>query len=244
MEKISQEVLKQIKQSKISPRPKWFFKFKNFIFWFLFIISVIFGGFSIGTLIYQYENQNSFTAYYHLSNNFLESFFLAIPYFWLIIFLVLIAFSIYDYFHTKKGYRYNVLIIAGLSLLISLILGISFFYLGLGKTIDQQLNEKVSFYYQLNQQKEKVWDQPEKGLIAGTIKEIKSNNTFLLEDLSGKSWQVNYPNAQIFGRAKVKIGEQIKIVGKKQNADEFNAQQIKPYSGNAMQKGKGKNGVK
>lgn len=244
MEKISQEVLKQIKQSKINPRPKWFFKFKNYIFWFLFIISVIFGGFSIGTLIYQYENQNSFAAYYHLNNNFLESFFFAIPYFWLIIFLVLITFSIYDYFHTKKGYRYNVFKIAGLSLLISLILGISFFYLGLGKIIDQELNQKVGFYHELNQQKEKVWNQPEKGLIAGTIKEIKSNKLFILEDLSGKSWQINYQNAQIFGRAKIEVGEQIKIVGEKQDADKFNAQQIRPYAGNSMQKGKGRNNVK
>lgn len=244
MEKISKKTLEKIKQNKIGLRPKWFFKFKNYIFWSLFVLSILFGGLSVAALIYQYQKADSFSAYYYVHHSFLKAVILSLPYFWLIITLVFISLAIYDFYLTKKGYRFNVFFMFIISLILSLILGIVLFYSGIGGKIDEKLNQDFSFYRQINQQKEKIWNQPDRGLLAGKILEIKDQQIFVLQDLGGVIWEINYQKAKIFGREKIKINEEIKIIGERQNDNTFLAQQIRPYGNSKSQKMKGKNDLK
>ena len=244
MEKISKKTLEKIKQNRISLRPKWFFKFKNYIFWSLFVLSILFGGLSVATLIYQYQKADSFSAYYYVHHSFLKAVILSLPYFWLVIILIFIGLAIYDFYLTKKSYRFNAFFMFSASLIISLALGIILFYGGIGKKIDQKLTQDFSFYRQISQQKEKIWNQPDLGLLAGKILEIKDQQIFVLQDLGGVIWEIDYQKVKIFGRAKIEVNEEIKIIGERQSDNTFLALQIRPDINGQGQKMKGKNSLK
>ncbi|MDD3774204.1 MAG: hypothetical protein PHW50_02930 [Patescibacteria group bacterium] len=244
MEKISKKTLEKIKQNRISLRPKWFFKFKNYIFWSLFVLSILFGGLSVATLIYQYQKADSFSAYYYVHHSFLKAVILSLPYFWLVIILIFIGLAIYDFYLTKKSYRFNAFFMFIASFIISLALGIILFYGGIGKKIDQKLTQDFSFYRQISQQKEKIWNQPDRGLLAGKILEIKDQQIFVLQDLGGVIWEIDYQKVKIFGRAKIEVNEEIKIIGERQSDNTFLALQIRPDINGQGQKMKGKNSLK
>jgi hypothetical protein len=90
---------------------------------------------------------------------------------------------------------------------------------------------RMPFYHQMMFTKEREWSQPGKGLLWGEVLGI-SNGKFSLRDNGGKSWNVLYDNNTFFDRnISEAVGQDVKIIGKQGQGDEFQAKQVQLWDG-------------
>jgi len=231
MDKLSNQILDQIKAKDIKPIPKSIFLLRNIGLGVISVLSTILGGISVSLLTYNAANQD-WDIYRHLNESFFGFVVSSLPYLWIILVIISLVITVFNIEHSKNGYKYSPLKITIISMLLALILGFGGYALGLGKKIDNYLGSKFTSYQSVDAEKKVVWSQSEKGLFSGVIKTVDQNKkTFILDDFQGKQWIVDYKNANIRGRIQIESGSEVKIVGK-QSGDLIEASEIRPW-GNA-----------
>jgi len=234
----SQKLLQRIKTEKIVPKSKSRFIIKNIIFWIIFIISLIIGGLAVSIILFAFiENELD------LINNFtgskLKMFLSFLPIFWIISAIIFLVLSIFGVRYTKTGYRYSPFLIISINIILSIILGITFYFTGGAKTIEQLFAKNISIYNSVEEKKVALWSNPEQGFLSGKIIEKnKENDFFTLEDFNQKKWKIEFKNADIKNRVTIQEKEQIKIIGKISQDDIFIAKEIRPWEGQGMQRNK------
>jgi hypothetical protein len=225
---ICQETFEKIKASHIKPKPRWEFLLKNYIFWSMFILSLIIGALAVSVIIFMAQNDD-WDLYEKLSGGLLNFVFATLPYFWLIVMIAFIAIADYYFHHTRTGYRYNLLLIIVISIGSSAMLGAIAHSVGLGKIIVDTMSVKIPIYENLNFNRAKMWIQPENGLLAGTIINLLNDENFGLDDFTSHSWIIFAHNAKLKDRAKIEIGENIKLIGELLDDGGFRAIEIRPW---------------
>lgn len=224
--KLSNSVLRKIKKNKIKPRPKWHFLIKNILFWTVFGLCVILGAKAVGiTLFALTESHFLFIAKAHgpIFLPWLRIF----PFPWLIFFLLFLLLASYGLHHTKKGYKLSTTKLVKVNLLLSLILGIVSCESGLAENFER--NFHPPFYKNIEQRQKEVWSNPQEGRLAGTIIEIKNDQTLLLDDFNQKRWVVDYQESQMQGEATLQPEEKIRLVGEIISENNFKAEIIGPW---------------
>jgi hypothetical protein len=233
MNDISRDTLRKIKERGIVPRTKGYFFLRRSTVWGLFGISIILGGIVASVVIFQVKN-TEWELFRHYSHSILEFILLFIPYFWAL-FLTAFSFVAYYYFRqTKSGYRYPALTAVGLSVALSVIIGIGFYSTGLSERIEPIFEETLPFYQGINTHKRMVWMSPDKGLLAGKILDAKEGR-IRLKDLDGKEWNVVVKGAIWRGRLFPVPGLEIKLIGTRTGTDSFTAREIRPWAGRRKQ---------
>lgn len=228
MSQISEEVLKDIEKKQITPKPKWLFLLKNYVIWAFFPVFVALSSLAVSTILF-IVTTHDWDVYDYLGRTFLEYVFISIPYFWLIIFSLLISAAYYSFAHTKYGYRQTLFRIFLGSMVFGLILGAALFLLGVDSEIHEALSKKVPFYNNLIYYKEDVWDKPEKGLLAGEVTDLKNKNDFLLRDFEGHAWKISGDNIIWADNVIPQKGAEIKIIGQWQGDSLFYGSSIRRW---------------
>lgn len=226
---ISNQALKEIKEKKIKPKPRWEFTLKNILFGAAFILSIMIGSIATSVMIYMIRN-NDWDLRKFVHPSFLGFVFITLPYIWIIFFVIFLAIAYINFRNLKVGYKYRFLFIITASILISIILGTVFYYTGLGRTIEDTFREKLPIYRNIMQQKDKIWLQPEKGILIGKIIDIDKNNINII-DLRGNKWVVDIKDMPKKFTNKLKNGMPIKILGKKSDENNFKAVAIRIIPG-------------
>lgn len=233
MDKLSSKVLSKIETEKITPIPRWQFLLKDSVTYGIFILNLIIGGVAVALTMHLFSNvdlQDLSLAGLSLWQKIMIS----IPVFWLILSAFFLFLAYYNFKHTPGGYRWNVVKIFVLNILVSIVLGVLLFYTGVSAKINQFCQEKIPFYTQISDPRYSYWMRPESGLLAGTITAVDlSNEKMTLVDLDGNSWQINISDSFVPGIVTLQAGEQIKLIG---NATDniFVASQIRPWNGKMM----------
>jgi len=172
--------------------------------------------------------------YRYAANNPLQRAMLSLPLFWFIFLAIFLALAYFNYKHTKSGYRHETYIILGLSIVVSIILGIILhFSFAMGEKIELAFAKNMPFYTALNSHcnNREVWMQPERGLLAGTILAIAGKKQFDLEDFDGKPWVVDEDSAMAMrGKDPLAEFEEVKIIGERESASSFRALEIRRWS--------------
>lgn len=228
MDDLSQSIINKIKKKKIKPYPRWKFILKNYSWWFAGILSVLVGSLASSVVFYMLIN-NDWDIYKHLGTSLFSFILISAPYFWLIFLIIFIFLADYYLKNTKHGYRFSLIKIASLSMLVSLVLGAIFYNVGVAEFIDNRFSETVPIYNNLGLNKEKIWLQPEKGLLGGVILEIKSNNNFTIKDLNNKTWQIKADNLLLRPLVDFFPGGQVRLIGKMRGSNTFIASEIRPW---------------
>ena len=236
MDKLSKKIINEIEKEQIRPIPKSKFQVKNLVIWLLALISIFVGTLSIALVSYNVTARD-WDLYRHLGDTPFGYLLSSLPYLWIGLTIISLIVGILNLEHTKKGYKYSPLFITMLSLVITLILGLSIFATGGGRYIDEYIGQKLNDYRTVEDFKEELWNQPAKGLFSGTISNV-STSTFELKDFSGKAWQVDYSEAHIRGNVRVEPGENVKVIGTAED-DTIKASDIRPWGFN----GRGHRGV-
>jgi hypothetical protein len=234
MKKLADNILNKIDQEKIKPIPKWEFLLKDSVIWGTFVVSVMFG--SIGSAITMFLLVNSeVLADFSLASSFLQWIILSIPVVWIVITLIFVLISIYNFKHTDEGYRYSVFSIFAVSLVISILIGSIFYFFGLSERLNNWFGQSIPYYTSMMDTRISVWTRPEEGYLSGTITSIDSKDKIIrIVDYTNTEWVVSYVNANIKGRVELSVGGEIKIIGTMESTSKFTATEIRSWSGSGM----------
>jgi len=229
MNDLSQKVLAEIREKKISPIPRWAFSTKNYAIWFVYVFFLFLGGLASAVVAYLVKN-NDWDIYHHLYDGFFQFILLTAPYFWLVALAFLTLAAEYNFRRVKGGYRYHAYLVALASILISLALGAVFYHYGLEQIMHNIFVKGLPFYNGLIiQPKEARWTQPDSGVLAGRVILAADSDNFILRDFSGGVWDVSIVKTHIRGGVNLLLNTQVKVIGAKTAEGKFEAQEIRPW---------------
>ena len=239
MKDLSQETIKKIKEKNIHPTTKWKFLVENFFIWISLAFLIIFGAVSLA-LAYYFLIQLDWDVLRFMHRTSL--FFWLVPHIWLLLLVLFFILAFILFRRTKKGYRLEGIIVSSLIFLLFLLVGSAAHYFQADENINNIFSKRVPGYQLLTNNKERQWSQPEAGLLGGEITKVKEKN-LNLKDFQGKDWQINYDqNTSIRPSVNLQPNEKIKVIGEKKNDKEFQADEIRPWEGKGMMRGKMKMG--
>ena len=142
--KKSQKLLDKITTEQIKSSPRWHFVLQNYIFWSVFLMFAILGSVAFSIILYA-ATESDFDLF-SFSGSKVEFLFSALPILWILFLGIFSIISIFGIRHTKTGYRYPLLKILSFNILISIFLGVLFFYTGGAKKIELIFAENITAY--------------------------------------------------------------------------------------------------
>ncbi len=227
--KLSQKVLNQIKEKNIKPKPTLEFFLRECFVWFFGTISLLVGGLVFSVIIYMFVT-NDWDVYEYIDESFFSFILVTLPYFWLLFLAFFIFIADYNFKHTKTGYRYKLIFIISISILISIVLGFIFYIAGMGKIIDKAFSENIPQYYHIMNKRMIIWKHPERGLLSGIVIEVFGDSVFKMKDINNIYWFVDKKNAVIVGGLSlIEDGQRLRVIGKKIDENNFKAFKIMPW---------------
>lgn len=213
---LKQTILKRIEDEQVCPRSAWFFSGRECVVWTLWVLTVLLGAVAVAvTLSVAIYRQHSLFEITHGGPFWfvLE----VLPYLWMIIFIAMAIFAVFNLRHTKNGYRYPLWQILGSSLLMSMVGGAGLHLLGVGLMLDEQLGNRVEMYKSQIKMEQKMWQAPEAGRLVGTIilassTEIQSGK-LSFRDITGFTWEIDESELKPVEVDLLKSGNQIRLLG-------------------------------
>ena len=231
MKNLIEDTISKIKQQHIAPEPKWKYLTRKYALWALFCLVAVFGAMSLSAAFYLLSSLD-WDLYRFMHQNIFSYSLSIFPYFWTAIIGAFIWIAFFDIRKTETGYRLSWLRIALIAIGSTILIGALMSYFGFGKSINDAMVRDMPYYAQhMMVTKESQWSQPEEGLLSGTII-AKTQNELTLTDLQGKKWIIQLNEKTLVRpRADVSVGQMIKIIGKVLGADNFAADEIRPWIG-------------
>lgn len=234
---LSEKIINKIQQENIKPIPKWKFLFSEYTLWFLFVLNLLIVAISFGIIIYLFTN-NDIIWDFKLVGSFLKWLIYAIPIFWILLTILLIIIGYFIYRNTQQGYRIEFIFLISLIIFTAVTLGLFIYFLGLAFHINNYFSQKIPYYNQFADLRNKFWQAPTEGRLAGIIlSKNEQEKSIEIQDLNGTKWKVNYSDAKIRPNVKLNTGNYIKIIGNIENNDtnQFKASEIRPWNGKKEQ---------
>jgi amino acid transporter len=144
-EQLPQNIIDEIEKRGLTPRPRWNFLLKRWVFWSLAVVSIFIGAIAVAVAVYVYlDNDGVGTA--ALLETPLEDILLSIPFIWL---FVLALFTVSAYLglrHTRTGYRYKTTKAVLGVIIVSICLGVLLSIFDFGQTVHHYLLDHTPFY--------------------------------------------------------------------------------------------------
>lgn len=222
-----EKLLEQIKEEKISPKPRWKFIAKNSVFWILGASCLFLGSIAVSLAMHMLRS-NDWSIYERIHKGAPKFLLLAIPFFWLACLIVFIVFVFYNFKNTKKGYRYSALLILLAAAAGSAVLGGAFYFMGMGEKIDDVLSQNAPFYDRVINPRVRFWFNPEEGRLAGLIVAQIAEDEFIVIDQLKHEWTVSAQGAKRPPENMIIIGKPARFLGQKISDNEFKAEEILP----------------
>lgn len=232
---LAQRVLHRIEGEHLSPRPRWEFLLKNYVFWSLGALAVVLGALAFSATLFEIQNVDwRLASATHAS--FFSFFFAAAPLFWIITLVLFMVVGYTNIRHTNHGYRYSLPTIALGAVLLSSTLGSGIYSAGLGRQVEELLGDYPPFYRPTMAVQESWWLAPEKGLLSGELVQVDPDVTsFTLNDFSGRTWEVDGRDLHPRDLITVARGGEVRVVGTPTTAADgiFHACFVFPWEGHA-----------
>lgn len=223
------KILEKIKEKDIKPKPKWQFSLKSILIWAIYFGFVIVGSVSFSIILFAIQ-QTDFVLLSHIGHSKLELLLAILPFIWIILLVVFLLGSIYAIYNSNKGYKFTFSKLIGFNVGLSILLGTLFFIGGGAQWFENAFAIESGFYNSIQNRKEKIWQNPEKGNLAGTI--IKIDDKIIeLKDFAGNKWKINIDTAFIPNSVFLEVDEKIKLIGEKISKNSFSAKDIFPWGG-------------
>lgn len=237
MSKLSDKIIGTIQEGKITPKPRWYFTVKNIFFWALSGIFIFLGIF-FATVFFVFASELELFDFLGNHPAVLISLTLfGIFFFWGGLAAIASVISKLSISLTKKGYKYPTSLILSTVLLFQAVSGLAF---SQSSHIQKKvLYEKppLPFLHHIENEKKRIWNNPEKGFLVGKIDSVLANKIIVLSPKKQKKkklkmWHVHLTEStNLASPASLEIGKTIRIHGEKTGENKFQAQEIFPFQG-------------
>ncbi len=215
---LKDNILNRIEQEKMHPIPRSLFTIQESLVWFLWMFSILVGAVAVAVTLFVFTfHQYAFFEATH--ETYLDFALDALPYLWFSILVLMIVLSTYNFHHTKRGYRYPLWLIVTSSLCLSFIGGAFLHISGVGFNFDRWLGNSIVNYESQEKMEKRWWQQPESGLLVGTLINNDNQNTsiVLFEDIDGKRWETVTYELGDEDKIILRSGKMVKMIGEVTN---------------------------
>ncbi len=207
--KTLEQLKKNIENKNIKPKSKSSFLYKEWFMWSIGIGSIVLGGVSVSASIFVIKNTQ--WAMHNLTHDSLFIFVLEyLPIIWLVFFMVFIFLAYLFFRHTKKGYKYNFMLVVGGVLLLTFIFGVISFTAGFGSLVDRGLGKRTSFYKDIEKRGQEDWRRSEEGLFIGKVF-VEDDKYFLTFD--GEAFEIKSDDMPEYFINILNESERVRVVG-------------------------------
>ena len=225
---ISELVKEKIKKEELKPIPKWHFLLKHGFLWILLLVLLLIAMISVGITIFEFVSVE-WDLRPKLGLGIWPFLMTIFPFFWVVVFGIVGVLAYYNFMVTPKGYKHPKYQIVLFGLLVVLLAGTAFHYLGLARGIRDRI-EGVPFFEHFLHDKEALWNNPENGLLSGVIVSIDENDqTVAVKSFDGKIWNVDITEIKLPPNKKIENGQRVKIIGEKIDENLFKASEARPW---------------
>lgn len=211
---VRNQVLSRISGEKICPRGRWFFFGRECVVWLVWLFATVLSAVAVALSTFVIMHRQY--ALYEATHNSFWAFMLeALPYLWIVIFLLAAGLSYYHFRQTRRGYRYPLTLVIGLTLVVSLAGGVLLHYIGMSFAFDHMLGKYLPGVYDSQERKElQFWQRPEEGRLMARFKEEPVPDTVaVVEDVSGRRWAVDMTELFASDREYLRAGREVRLLG-------------------------------
>lgn len=196
---VCQVVLSRIDREQVQPRSRLYFKSKECFIWTAWLLALLVGAIAVSVTLYV-STSVPYTLYEATHNNLLTAFVSALPYVWVIIFVLTAYLAFINFRFTKHGYRYQVYTVLIGSTVFSFFAGAAFHFYGGGYALDQTLGEMIAAYPSYEKQQRLLWQAPEEGRLIGTLLPYEHGTStedgtitveFVFADTTESLWEID-----------------------------------------------------
>jgi hypothetical protein len=158
---------------------------------------------------------HQYALYEATHENFFTFFVEALPYLWILAFLVMVGVAVVNLRHTKRGYRKPVWFILASSVVLSFAGGSALQFFGLGNVIDHELGERIEAYRSMGKYEAQLWQAPEEGRLLGVqiYSTTEPEKTMIFRDVAGKQWVVNVAELHPEELEQLASGRSMRLIG-------------------------------
>lgn len=228
MTSLSSKIIERIKQENMTPKPRWYFLLVQGFLGLAFIISMVLGSIGIAIVI-RHFTVTDWEMARQFSGSHIRSFFLILPYLWLIFIGLILLLSELLLKHSKKGYRVNSWKFVALSIGLSIFFGGVCYFTEVDQPLEQGLRENFGPYAVWQDRQNEIFVSPEHGVLAGRIARIDSDAEWLVIDFRNEPWFVDISNAIMKGKFAINIGTHVGMIGEVTSLNHFKADRIGPW---------------
>lgn len=168
------------------PHSGFYILLKKTIWWLLGLFSVLIGGLSMAFVFLNLINHRLlFGPLFGLS----KTFFLILPYGWVLLVTLFVFLARVVFLKTDKLYKLNTWKLLLTIFIISLLLGVVFYYSAVSFHLERKLNEHIPGYGGIEMEVKKYWHNPEKGRLLGEV--VSANDSaYKVLDHKGTLWSI------------------------------------------------------
>lgn len=212
-EDFADKILDRIEEEKMVPRPRWQFWVKNAMFWALWVVSTVVAAVAASAIAFAWVNAG--WEFREITHAGLIPFLLEMmPLVWLVALAVVLFAAHENIRHTSTGYRYPLVMILGLSLLVVVLLGVGLFLTGVGAHVEEAVGQHIPIHRPVLVRQQMYWTNPARGLLAGEVVSVDPNGgVFHLRTMDGNEWQIVAGGLTDPSRATLQQFPMVRVIG-------------------------------
>lgn len=207
-------VLKRLEAEGITPRSRLYFMAHEYALWGAWGATVLLGAVSLAVLSFS-SVYMGYALYEATHENLLTFLIDSLPFLWLMALALMIFAAHFNLRHTKKGYKYPVILVIGSSLGLSVVGGVVLHYLGAGYYFDRFLGEVSGAYESRLEFEAHLWQAPKQGRLVGRAElpdEAGVIKGLLFTDIDNESWQLIPEDLNERESEMLRSGRKVKII--------------------------------
>ncbi|MGW8185525.1 MAG: hypothetical protein ACWGHO_05465 [Candidatus Moraniibacteriota bacterium] len=223
----AQKIIEKIKQENIVPESKFFLNWKNYIFWFVWILTLFLGAIFFSFIILNLLDIHPAVV---RQLGLGRLFFILVrtaPYLWILLAVLAGVSGFLAIRKTKRGYRYSVLFVTSLGVLAISMLGAALHIAKINKHLGERMLGGGQVTRNMTFPSERRWQAPKEGMLGGKIIKIKKE-AFDLRGLDDEVWEVYYTSETKFRVERIEENMMVAVIGEGIGKNKFKAFLILP----------------
>jgi len=217
---LKETLFKRIETEGVEPRSRILFRCHECMVWFFWVMSIVVGAFAVAISLFVITHRQ-YELYEATHDNFFTFVVDALPYLWIVVFGLMIFLAVYNFRHTKRGYRQSPVLLVLSSVVLSFAAGSAMQLFGMGYTVDDLLGKNMVFYMSQEKLESRIWQAPEEGRLLGrqVFSTLSPTSTIVFEDSTGKRWGINVRELLVRDLELLSEGKTVRLLGKAKNQE-------------------------
>lgn len=227
---LTSQVLGKLETEAVTPRARWVYLTEEYALWVFWATTVVLGALSVAVALFVLSRQRF--ALFELTHRDFSTFAVdVLPTLWLVLFVSMVIFAVFNMRHTKRGYRYPLWQILGSSMVLSLVLGSVLHLAGAGFSLDKKLGVWSKGYSSQEKLELKWWQNPAEGRLVGKAMYIRegADTEIRFIDMAGTAWQLSLDELHEGEKQLLAEGRQVRIFGAVETDRSFHACGAMPW---------------